>query len=160
MRWGNLILSTLLTSVGIGLAYAESLRDARERSGCCPQCAPAMWHLFEVGETKALGYLDLETIRENGHEPEALAQELRQRGLRTMFVEPSPDRFDFGALYVYDERALGELLAKHVDILRDAGWPEDVETFVDRVANVSADPRGEMDLYRLIGVAFNDQRFV
>lgn len=160
MRWGNLLLSTFLTSVGVGLAYADYLRDARERSGCCPGCAPAMWHLLEVGQTKALGYLGCDTIRDNGYEPAALAEELRQRGLRTVLVDPSNGHFAFGALYVYDERALAELLGEHRDILRDAGWPEDVETFVNWVAHVRADSHTDMDLYRLIGVAFNDQRFV
>ena len=160
MRLGSVLTSLFLASVGVGVAYNQYAVYMRERSSCCPGCTPAMWHLFDVGETKSLGYLDGKTIQENGYEPEKLAEEFRSRGLRTLLVRPSEADFVWGALYVYDERMLKALLDKHGDIVRDAGWPEDVDAFVSCVAHKTASPHSEMDLFRLIGVAFNDQRFV
>lgn len=149
---------------GLALGVAGGLRVLRDRqdsgrafSGSDPRM-PAMWHLLDVGPSKPLGYLCLETIREFGHDPQGLEAGFRSRGLRTILLSPSPER-PCGALYVYDARALQKLIDMNVDVVRHAGWPEDAHAFATATAFVTADSRKHPKLYKLIGVAFNDPRF-
>jgi len=157
MRLSQLALYAVATA-GLGL-LAFTLEQNEQRYGK-PVCMPAMWHLFEVGPHKPMGYLDWETIEDNGYDVEALAQHFENSGKRTLMLEPGCGHFPCGALYVYDSESLQALLDKHGDILRAEGWPEHAEAFVALVSGESVNGREHMALYRLIGVAFNDQRFV
>ncbi|WP_454785518.1 hypothetical protein [Legionella sp. WA2024007413] len=59
---------------------------------------PEMKDLAQVGKTKALGYLPLNTIRESGFEPFQVHQLLKKRGLK-LFIIPVPTDDEF---YAYD----------------------------------------------------------
>ncbi len=149
---------------GLALGVAGGLRVLRDRldsgrafSGSDPRM-PAMWHLFDVGPSKPLGYLCLETIREFGHDARGLEAGFRSRGLGTLLLSPCPER-PCGALYVYDTRALQKLIDMNLDVVRRAGWPEEARAFATCTAYVTADRRKNPDLYKLVGVAFNDPRF-
>jgi hypothetical protein len=152
---GRVLLSAAALA-GLGLAYVI----AQQRLYGKPVCWPQMWHLLEVGPDKPLGYLDCPTIWDSGYELPTLVRQLTARGLRTYFMPPSPEHFPHGALYVYDPEALQALLDEHRDILRDESWPEDAPTFVQWVSERFVDGHRHKALYRLIGVAFNDPRFV
>jgi hypothetical protein len=60
-------------------------------------------------------------------------------------------------LYVYDNDALRSLLSKNVKLLRECGWPEDPDAFVDKVATYQVPVNNP--LYGLIAEAFADKLY-
>ena len=144
----------------IGLGAIAFQLEQNERLYAKPVCEPEMWHLFEVGPQKPLGYLGWATIQEHGYDVESLAEYFEDSGMCTLMVEPECGHSTCGLLYVYDPDSLQALLDKHADILRAEGWPKDADAFVSLVSDEPVDGHKHMALYRLIGVAFNDQRFV
>lgn len=159
MRWSHIALYAAATA-GLGLLALQLEQNESETLYARPFCLPAMWHLFEVGPQKPLGYLDLGTIEENGYDVGELVEHFENAGKRTLLLEPENRRFPWGALYVYDPEALQALLDTHADILQAEGWPEDADAFVALVSEEPVNGYERKALYRLIGVAFNDQRFV
>ncbi|OGK18652.1 hypothetical protein A3G67_02220 [Candidatus Roizmanbacteria bacterium RIFCSPLOWO2_12_FULL_40_12] len=120
--------------------------------------------LRRVGPDKPLGYLPLSFIhRESGLK--AIIREMRQKGLKTELfptveqVKPMNGRglalpVLSANLYVYDEKALGEFLLKHKDILRHYKWPTKPDKFLKKVARKTAQSKTE--LFDLIADAFAD----
>lgn len=128
-----------------------------------PPHAPVMDSLYNVGPTKPMGYLPILTLARLGEHPDAVAKFSRERGLSTFHLEPSHDdpskvTQDLGELYVYDEAALQHLLQQNTHLLKRYGWPVAPGDFVARVATDNADHKRQVDLYKLIAWAFNDQR--
>jgi len=124
-----------------------------------PEKIKLLKDLYQVGPEKPLGYLPLDTLTDVCHvNPDELAQELRQKGLKTIKLNVEESRIAYhGALFAYDENALQQLLDDHRDILEKAGWPSDSEAFVDllriRVSNDDNAP-----LFNLIADAFGDKK--
>ncbi len=110
----------------------------------------------EVGSNKPLGYLPLDTITDLCKEdPEKLAQEAEAKGLRTLIVmDREICEIYSGALYVWDEDALKQLLLKNEDVLKLADWPKEPEAFVRKSMIVTAD--GWTLLFDLIADAYAD----
>jgi len=144
----------------VGLGALALRLEQNERLYGKPVCLPEMWNLFEVGPQKPMGYLNWGFIQENGYDVEAFAEHFEGEGKCTLMVEPHCGHFTCGTLYVYDPESLQALLDKHAYILRAEGWPEDADAFVSLVSDESVNGHTHQALYRLIGVAFNDQRFV
>lgn len=61
-----------------------------------------------------------------------------------------------GILFVYDRESLQSLLDEHSDVLNEAGWPKDADSFVERVSNEWAPPKTK--LKDLVADAFGDKK--
>jgi hypothetical protein len=91
--------------------------------------------LTQVGPTKPVGYLPLDTIRGvlQMH-PYALAQDAQVNGLSAAMFGPEQCCIKSGALYVFDRRSLERLLRSSKSILSASCWPLDPDQFVARIA--------------------------
>lgn len=98
--------------------------------------------VLSVGPEKPLGYASLNRIEtELGISPIRLAQELTEKGLETIYLQPGFrgfGTFNHGALFVYDPRALQNLLDEGSRILSQEGWPLEAAAFVWMVITTRA----------------------
>jgi len=93
--------------------------------------------LTEVGPTKPVGYLPLDTIRNVVRQsPEAVAASANVRGLMAVQFGPDICCIKSGALYVYDRESLARLLRAEADAVAHAGLPSDPDRFVAHIAAV------------------------
>lgn len=114
--------------------------------------------LYQVGPQKPLGYLPIDTLIDICKvNPEHLEQELQNKGLKTLKLNEKESNVAYhGALFTYDENALQKLLNEHHDVLEQAGWPSDSESFVRNLRiRVSND---NTPLFNLIADAFGDKK--
>ena len=117
--------------------------------------------MLYVGTKKALGYLPLSTIKMCGGE----------YALKELIDWANENHYDYkcvgevraqiasGALFIWDEVMLGEILYKYKNILIKAEIPIIPEDYVEyTMSNVI---RSEVNLpaYIVIGLTFNDSRF-
>lgn len=110
--------------------------------------------LDRVGPGKPLGYLPVSTVIKLGFDVTALMLKYAGKGLRTFVVSQEDSNVSSGALYVFDREALARLLESRRQVLVDAGWPTDPESFVLRLKE-TADRKTA--LYDLIADAFADK---
>jgi hypothetical protein len=93
--------------------------------------------LAEVGPSKPVGYLPLHTIKDFVQlPPEALLRAATARGLAAVQFGPDKCCIKSGALYVYDRKALANLLQAQSEALATAGLPPDPDRFVAHIATV------------------------
>ena len=117
--------------------------------------------LLSVGSSKPMGYLPLECICKYGYDADRLALRLRQKGLRVVSYADGECNIDSGALVVYCPISLQAILHKHKGILDKYRWPTNMQDFVNKVhCDWSVCINQQPELYRLIGKAFGDRRFV
>ena len=112
--------------------------------------------LTDVGVSKPVGYLPLETIRKCIRAtPRSVADAAKARGLATARFYAKDCRIYSGALYVYDRQALSELLRADAEAVSAAELPLDPEDFVKLIATVTF----EQDhlAYPIIAAAFGDK---
>ena len=110
--------------------------------------------LLGVGRVKAMGYLPLDTLLNYGCCLEQLEQELRDRGLQTLILNSC--NVYSGALYAWDRKMLSALIVEHKEQIERHAWPTNPDEFVIWVAYKHAE---DPDLFRIVGLAFNDKRF-
>jgi hypothetical protein len=115
--------------------------------------------LLLVGPGKPMGYLPLGTIQARGRDPIELAVELKAAGLQTRIYTQNECGVASGALYVWDDRALKNLLGRYQNVLHAVGWKDDPADFVAHVACEAVSATDFPELYALIGIAFSDPRF-
>lgn len=113
--------------------------------------------LRNVGPSKPLGYLPIETIEARGAVVADVTTRLQERGLWAQVLRHGIVVGD--ALYAGDLSALQKLLDGHKGVLRDAHWPLDAARFIKYVATVQVADESSA-LYRLIAIAFRDNRYV
>lgn len=123
----------------------------------CPQTELDVGHvlddLYNVGPTKPIGYLPVKTIEIAGETVESVVEKITQKGLRHKLVKKHWHHSKGGALYVFDEKALQELLFEHADVLEKTKWPAAADEFVEKVATKNV--RRGTELYNLIALAFD-----
>jgi hypothetical protein len=115
--------------------------------------------LLDVGKTKALGYLPISSIEEIG-DKEA-EDDLITWAEENNFKHKTIHGGDvyFGALYIWDEQMLQNLLNKHKNILEKAGIPTNTDDYVDYIEHETVDQNKYPVAYRIVGITFNDKRF-
>jgi hypothetical protein len=113
--------------------------------------------ILNVGLTKLLGYLPLDTIRLNNASEQQLKADAEERGLATFLFTEMECNVGSGALYVADLTLLQKFLSdsRQKSVLISNNWPTDATEFVHAVRTRLA-PRGE--LYELVALVFNDKR--
>jgi len=110
-----------------------------------------------VGITKLIGYLPLQTIRDNQTNEHQLIAEVEERGLTTFLLSEDECHVGSGALYVADLLALQKFLndSRQKSILKLHNWPSDASMFVHAVSTRRAPPGG---LFDLVALTFCDKR--
>ena len=113
--------------------------------------------LLDVGSTKLLGYLPLETISGCGTTADAITAEVEAKGMTTFLFAKGKCNTASGALYVADLKRLQSFLhlPRQSVILQKTKWPTDAAEFIRKVATAIAEDK---DLYAVIALAFNDRR--
>jgi hypothetical protein len=117
--------------------------------------------ILSVGSSKPMGYLPLKCIHNYGYDVDRLASHLRQKGLHVVSYADGECKIDSGALVVYCPISLQAVLHKHKGILDKYHWPINTQDFARKVhCDETVDIDQQPELYRLIGKAFGDRRFV
>lgn len=115
---------------------------------------PYLTDLTDVGPTKPLGYLPLQTLRGYHIDLQQLEATLLARGLSVLRTDPTESHIRSGALYAYHEPSLRALLERSARVLTVAAWPTEPTAFVQAVDTLTA-PR-DTELYELVAEAFGD----
>lgn len=113
--------------------------------------------LYNVGNSKMLGYLPLRTLTDICKKNlDELKQELNDKGLYVKIFLPDECDIFSGAMYVADLNQLQNFLSSHDQkkILDSEKWPHEAKLFVNKVATVNA--KNETDLSLLIAMTFNN----
>jgi hypothetical protein len=91
--------------------------------------------LNNVGPSKSLGYLPLQTVHKQlSMKADDLARLIREKGLQAKIFSVEECCINSGAIYVYDLGALQNILDKDRAILEANTWPSDADQFVRHVA--------------------------
>lgn len=113
--------------------------------------------LYKVGPEKPLGYLPQVDITVTcKKEISDVSARCEEMGLKTLLLEDKDCQVMSGALYVYSEEALQQLIDDNARLIQSKGWPTDTAMFVKKCANTSASFNS--DLYRLVAWAYADPR--
>lgn len=104
--------------------------------------------LFNVGLTKLIGYLPIETISNHGFSYLDVMIELKKRGIETRYFDEETCNIRSGALFAFNVNALSQFLHENIEILLRASWPTDAHGFIDYLVSHTAKP--ETKLFRLI----------
>ena len=115
--------------------------------------------LLNVGKTKALGYLPLSTITECG----------KGTSLSSLIIWACHNNLDYemythghtgsGALYIWSNNQLEEILIKNKEVLIKAGVPITPKEYVHHIEHNVVFSQVYPDAYIAIGKTFNDRRF-
>lgn len=116
--------------------------------------------LYDVGKTKSLGYLPIQTIERKGNSVEALMIYAEQNSIKTILLPSNECDIGSGALYFYDSEMLLSLLHENSDVLSRAGVPcNDEVEYIRWISNHTVFEEAYPEAYRAIGITFNDRRF-
>lgn len=133
--------------------------------------------LLDVGTRKALGYLPFKYLEDNEVNLYTLLSWIYEFGL-TPYVTPTDHQIYSGGLYVYHKYMLQDLIHSNENLkiimdfenyyynnlfeFRENVHPHlyFVERFVELVAKVTVMEEKFPKMYRLIGQAFADERFI
>lgn len=117
--------------------------------------------LYNVGKTKSLGYLPIETITKYNKAVSDFVTYSNNNNLSILKLSyPDECRVSGGALYMYHENMLSDILKKYTTILSNASVPhsnniEYIRYISKNIVHIETYP----DAYRVIGLTFNDKRF-
>ncbi len=113
-------------------------------------------NLYDVGVTKAVGYLPINTILNYTDEtPAKLIAWANSEGLNWQRFSPSQCSIASGALFVYDSAWLARILDHYsISIL-----PNQPYKFISRIARKTIDRDKYPEAYKIIGLTFNDYRW-
>ena len=117
--------------------------------------------LLYVGTKKPMGYLPISTIEFYGGQG-ALTQLIHWAFENKYDCRSWNEQFCSilsGALFVWDELMLGEVLNKYKDILIEAEIPIEPEAFVKYIVKHTIYSEVDLPVYIIIGYAFGDKRF-
>ncbi len=111
-----------------------------------------------VGTHKPLASVEIMRIREHGKSVHTFREEMEAKGHSVIELDPDVSIIHGGAVFVYDYKALAELLNDNTHMLDLFGWPTTPYEFVVKVGSELV--RGETPLYDLITKAFADLKNV
>ena len=122
--------------------------------------------LRTVGPNKPVGYLSVPNIDKLGSTVDQEREIAIQAGLKTKFYSlglPVTDLTGIGisltwggALYVYHQEALKELLEANRDLLKKHHWPTEPDKFINKIAG--SDARPKTPFFDLVAKAFADDK--
>ena len=121
-----------------------------------------MLDLYNVGKTKAVGYLPINTIVNIcGVQIEQLLYYAKCNNIKSVvFKLPFSSLVNGGSVFFYNEQAVTSLLRQYRPILKQARIPHDSSLkFVKYIAKHSVPEYKYPEAFRVIGIAFGDTRF-
>lgn len=113
--------------------------------------------LLLVGKEKSLGYLPLSTIKEYGRSIEYFQRYAKRNKLKSLLIQEC--NIGSGALYIYDENMLLNILKSNAKTLRKAKIPTKCIDFVKYISTNSVCFKTCPEAFIVIGKTFNDYRF-
>ena len=131
------------------VGYHRDVHGRVDKKYSDEEIARTMNDLLAVGPSKSLGYLPTDTINGCGRNVEEITKELEDKGLHTILLNPKEAGKTASVLYAYDQEALSALLKNNQNILDEAGWPSDPESFIRKLKTLAE--RGS-PLFKLSGV--------
>lgn len=115
--------------------------------------------LLSVGENKPVGYLSLSTIDKYGDD-NALHDLIQWASDKKYGVEIFKNGTTAsGALYIWDNKSLNQLLTKYSQILKKAKIPTTADEYVKYIEHNIVSDDVYPDAYAVVGKSFNDKRY-
>lgn len=112
--------------------------------------------IFQVGKTKALGYLPESYFKNTGRDLNYFIEYAINRKLSFHITDA---KYTSRIIAVYDKKWIEKLLYANQDILYKNNLPFDADNFVKFITDgKSVDYEDNMELFLLIAMAFNDNR--
>ncbi len=120
-----------------------------------------MSDLYDVGTRKAVGYLPYDNIKIYGNDSvENVIAWCKTKNLRYRhFKQHEGTTGAGGAFYVYDYEMLNDILQKYSDILIEANAPTEPDAYIEFVEKNTIFQHLNPELFKVIGITFNDKRF-
>ena len=115
--------------------------------------------LTDVGTKKAMGYLPLSTIVEYGGDILAIINRVKTSHCNYIIADEDECHVASGALYVWDDRMLTEILKKYETILLRANIPITPYEYANYIMRKTVLYDYFPLAYIVIGLTFNDSRF-
>lgn len=120
-----------------------------------------MSDLYDVGTKKALGYLPKKNIPKHGKDTvENVIDWCYKNNKEYKLFTQGACGVSSGALYVWDEEMLRNMLEKYKVDLKEAGIPITPKRYVIHIAKNVVYKDDYPDAYKIIGMTFNDPRFI
>jgi hypothetical protein len=92
-------------------------------------------HLKDMGTSKSLGYLPLQTVQKHlSMNVDDFLQSMQEKGLQTKIISAEECCINSGAIYIYDLAALQRILDEERAILEANAWPSSAGQFVEHAA--------------------------
>lgn len=112
--------------------------------------------LRKVGKDKSLVYLPINAIINYcKRSPEEIMEIADKNSLCTFLIKEEDSRtIPSGVLYVYDDKALQEILEKNIENLEAADWPTDPEAFIEKITEVNVPQKTK--LFDVVADTFAD----
>ena len=114
--------------------------------------------LFEVGISKAVGYLPLSTIKKIGGKKfiNTLIEYAKRENLDYMLFE-FPSAYSSPELYFYDIKMLNPILSKYKDVLQNAGIPTSPKEYIEYIHEVNVKREEYPEAHYVIAKTFDDK---
>ncbi|OGI41591.1 MAG: hypothetical protein A2593_04915 [Candidatus Moranbacteria bacterium RIFOXYD1_FULL_44_9] len=113
-------------------------------------------NIRNLGPQKPMGYLPIDTLKSYYRSsPEKEIELAKQNGYKYLIAEYAPIGFQ-GALYIFDEKSLQDVLDANKEILLKYDWPTNADSFVSQVSQGWFLDNAE--ILALIQKAFGDYR--
>lgn len=117
--------------------------------------------LYNVGKTKAVGYLPIKTIKIYENDTIENVIKCCDRANKTYKIFSEKECFILsGALFVYDTYMLKCILDQYEYILQKENIPTTPDEYIDFIAKNIVFEHELPEIYRIICLTFNDSRFV
>lgn len=113
--------------------------------------------LFLVGKDKALGYLPIATIEQFGRDADFFVRYAKRNKLKSILIPKC--NVGSGALYIYSEDMLSNILNENRKVLKSANVPYKCREYVNHIANNVVSYDTNPDAFVIVGKTFNDIRF-
>lgn len=116
----------------------ESVQNKKQPSPIEDEVMLGLEQIRNLGPHKPLGYLPIDTLSSYFHsDVQHEIERARQKGFKYLVLSPKEtDIGHEGALFIYDESSLKQLLEEHRETLVKGHWPTDPEAFTRKVASV------------------------
>lgn len=121
-----------------------------------------MSDLYNVGKTKAVGYLPFDNIKIYGNDSvENVINWCKENNLKYRhFKTHEGSTGSGGAFYVYDYKMLLDLLQKYSNILIDAHVPTEPDNYISYIEKNIVYENIYPDAYKVVAITFNDKRLL
>ena len=116
-------------------------------------------NLLDVGTKKAVGYLPLRTIQnyDNENSIHDLIDWAFSNGNDAKIFKTG--NVASGALYVWNDKMLSEILNKYKDVLTQARVPITPDEYIYHIQHYLVPEQKYPEAYKVVGKTFNDERF-